>query len=73
MKSTFAAFVSRTLARVAGTLRRYVAPKNRLEQNADNTVPDGARRSLPNHMALLTNSALNMPVWGLLRVDDVIR
>src|SRR5262249_52459849 len=60
--------------RVVGILARYDAPKNWLGQNNDNTVPDdNVRRKLPNHAALFGSSGLNMPVWGLLRVDDVIR
>src|SRR5262245_48498019 len=49
MKSTFTAFVSRTLARAAGTLRQYVASKNWPEQSADSTATEHqVRRNLPN-------------------------
>jgi hypothetical protein len=74
MKSKFIVFVTRTLARVVGALGPDVAPKNSFGPSADNTVPDdNVPRDPPSHVALFTNGGLNKPVWGLLRVEDVIR
>jgi|SRR6516165_6788661 hypothetical protein len=73
VKSKLMGLVSKTFAWGAGTLRRDVG-KNALWQKADNVAPDEkVPRDLPNHGALFANGGLNRPLWGLLRVEDVIR
>ena len=73
MKTKLMAFVSKTLARAVGAMGRDMA-KNGLGQYADNAAPDEkVPRDPPSRAALFADSGLCRPVWGFLRVEDVIR
>jgi len=73
MKSKLIAFVSKTLAPVVGTLGQDMAVENALRQNTRNAVPDDNVPRDPSRVALFANGGLLRPVWGFLRVEDVIR
>jgi hypothetical protein len=73
MKSNLIARISQALAWPA-VKSHEDTPKNTLGQNADSAAPDEKiPRDLASHTAVFANSGLSKPVWGLLRVQDVIR